>query len=227
MKFYKLRPELQKPKSFAIVETCLHDDDSPVGMHNLREDAFPDFEPEFYPMHLSRRSSLVDIVQVGSGVIGGQGLLVTEKVLGILEGMKLPPWRPYRVELVHKEKPVAGPYFWVQVLALDNYGWIDFSRSSFRAIGYSDIETDGEPLEIRDEAALRRAIEENREQSRSVTPRTLTLNRLYARSPFDLFYFQDLSFSSNYPIIDERLKTALEKEKIVGYELFELPYSLP
>lgn len=177
-------------------------------------------------MHLSRRSSLVDIVQVGAGVIGGQGLLVGDRTLRLLAKMKLPPYRPYRVELVHNEKRVVDPYFWVQILALDNYGWIDFARSAFAAIGYSDIETEGEPLEIHDEDELRRAIEANRQQDRSVTPKALTLNHLYARSPFDLFYFQDLSFSSSYPIINERLKAALEKEKVVGYELLELPYSL-
>jgi hypothetical protein len=224
--FYRLRPELRKPKSFAIVETCLHDLDSPNGMHNLREDAFPDFEPEFYPMHLSRRSSLVDIVQVGAGVIGGLGLLVSDRVLDILEAMKLPPYRPYRVALVHNDEPVAKRYFWVQVLALDNYAWIDFAKSSFRALGYGDFETEGEPVEIRDERELRRAIEENRRADRSVEAARLTLNPLYARSAFDLFHFPDLGFASNHPIINARLKAALEKEKVVGYELTLLRWSL-
>lgn len=223
--FYRLSAENSKPKPFAAVEMCLHDLDSPTGQHNLRDDAFPDFEPEFYPMHLSRRSSRVDIVYVGAGTIGGQGLLVSEKALAILEAMKLPPHRAYPVPLVHDDKPLAG-YFWVQVLALDNYGWIDFSRSAFYALGYSDIETGGEPLEIRDEHELKAAIAAHERESRAVEVRRLTLNALYARSPFELFYFRNLGFASGYAIINERLKAALGKEEVTGYRLTRLPYEL-
>lgn len=87
--FYWLRARYRGPDRYAEWETCNHDLDSPVAQHNLRDDAFPDFQPEFQPVLLSGKSSLVDFVHA-AGVVGGTGLLVSEKALGVLEGMKLP-----------------------------------------------------------------------------------------------------------------------------------------
>ena len=220
---YRMYVELSKPGSFATVESCLHDLDSPVGQHNLRADAFPDFQPEFYPMFLSDGSSLVDLVDVG-GAIGGDGLMVSEKVLGILEHMKLPPYQPYRVDLTHRGRPVADRYFWLQILTLDNYGWIDFGKSQFTLKSHldPDFDSEGEPVQIGSERELKGIIE-SKGGDFFIFYRKLTLNSGYARSPFDLFYFDRLGgVRSGYPIVGERLKAAFESAQVAGYALREL-----
>jgi hypothetical protein len=222
--FYRLRPRHGRPGPFAAWETCNHDLDSPVAQHNLRDDAFPDFEPEFQPVLLSRRSSLVDFVHA-TGVVGGTGLLVSEKALGVLERMRLPPYQTYPLQVVHGERRVETPrYFWMQILRIDNFGWIDFARSQLRLKHHLDMdETGGQPLEVGSEDELKRLIEEKRGDYYFLSAR-IALNGVYARSSLDLFYFDDLGgLASLYPIVNDRLKSALEEEGVVGYELRESP----
>jgi hypothetical protein len=223
--FYRLREELEKPGAFAVWETCLHDLESPVAQHNLRDDAFPDFEPEFQPVLLSRDSSLVDFIGSG-GAVGGQGLLVSEKVLDIFARMKLPPYQPYPLEVVHRGRPVADRYYWVQILALDNYEWIDFSRSRFTLKSYFDTDdSEGAPVEIRSAKELKGMVAAKAEEDVFVRFTKLTFTAGYARSPFDLFYLDRLGGpSSSFPIINQKLKAALERERVVGYRLSELPH---
>lgn len=224
---YRLWEELEKPGAFAGREYCLADLDDPAGQHNLREDAFPDFEPAFSPVFLSDDSSLVDFVHDGAA-IGGRGLLVSERVLEILGTMKLPPHQPYRLEVVHREKPVPGRYFWVQILRLDNYGWIDFARSRFtRKRGMDMSDSRGEPVEIRSEQELKELIEASWPEDFRLHFENLTLNRLYARAPFDLFYLENIGgLSSQNPLISAKLKAALERAGVVGYRLTEPPISV-
>ncbi len=54
--FYRLWARHSRPGPYAEWEICSHDLDSPVAQHNLRDDAFPDFQPEFQPVLRSRRS---------------------------------------------------------------------------------------------------------------------------------------------------------------------------
>jgi hypothetical protein len=222
--FYRLRPRYTGPGEYADWETCAHDLDSPVGQHNLRDDAFPDFEPEFQTVQLSRRSSLVDFVNA-TGVVGGSGLLVSEKALRVLEGMKLPPHQAYSLEVVHREKRVETPrYFWLQILLIDNYGWIDFGRSQFSVKHHLDMdETTGEPVEAKDERELKALIEARKSDHHFLATR-LALNSAYARSPFDLFYFDWLGgLASLYPIVNGRLKAALADAGVAGHDLRAAP----
>jgi len=222
--FYRLWARYSRPGPYAEWDTCNHDLDSPVAQHNLRDDAFPDFQPEFQPVLLSRKSSLVDFVHA-TGVVGGTGLLVSEKALGVLEGKKLPPYQIYPLEVVHKEKRVENPrYFWMQILLIDNYGWIDFARSGFSLKHHLDMDNNtGEPVEIGSERELKRLIEAKRADYHILASR-ITLNGVYARSPFDLFYFDWLGgLLSSCPIINDRLKSALENAGVTGYELRERP----
>jgi hypothetical protein len=221
--FYRLLAELEKPGSFAIRETCLDDLDSPVAQHNLRYDAFPDFEPEFSPVLLSEDSSLVDFIDDG-GAIGGQGLLVSARVLDILERMKLPPHRPYPLEVVHRGESATNRYFWLQILTLNSYDWIDFSRSEFRVKSWLAVDdTDGRRVGIESADGLEKALETLDDSFIVFTK--LTLNGVYARSPFDLFYLDRVGgVASSYPIINDRLKAAFETEGLVGYRLSGLPH---
>jgi len=222
--FYRLWARYSRPGPYAEWDTCNHDLDSPVAQHNLRDDAFPDFQPEFQPVLLSRKSSLVDFVHA-TGVVGGTGLLVSEKALGVLEGKKLPPYQIYPLEVVHKEKRVENPrYFWMQILLIDNYGWIDFARSGFSLKHHLDMDNNtGEPVEIGSERELKRLIEAKRADYHILASR-ITLNGVYARSPFDLFYFDWIGGLSSWcSIINDRLKSALENAGVTGYELRERP----
>jgi len=222
--FYRLREELEKPGSFALRDYRLADFDNPAAQHTLRADAFPDYEPEFSPVILTEDSSLVDFISSG-GAIGGQGLLVSEKVLKILEGMKLPPYQSYPLGVVHQETPVANRYFWLQILTLDNYGWIDFAKSHFTRKRHSDMsDSKGEPVEIGSEGELKRLIEAGGPEDFWILFTRITLNGVYARAPFDLFYLDRLGgIASGHPLISERLKAAFERANVVGYRLLERP----
>jgi hypothetical protein len=222
--FYRLRARYSGPGPYAEWETCNHDLDSPVAQHNLKDDAFPDFQPEFQPALLSRKSSLVDFVHA-TGVVGGTGLLVSEKALGVLEGMNLPPYQIYPLEVVHKEERVENPrYFWMQILLIDNHGWIDFARSGFSLKHHLDMDdTTGEPIEIGSERELKRLIEEKKGDYHFLAAK-ITLNDVYARAPFDLFHLEWLGgLAALDPIINDRLKSALETAGLAGYELRERP----
>ncbi len=126
----------------------------------------------------------------GFGVVGGHGLLVSEKALRILEAMKLPPCRSYPLEVIHKDKPVASPrYFWAQMLLIDNYGWIDFAASEFATRSRFDFsESTGEPVTVESEAALNSLIRRSDLEDFEILFKKLSFNGIYARSPFDLFY---------------------------------------
>jgi hypothetical protein len=51
------------------------------------------------------------------------------------------------------------------------------------------------------------------------------LNGLYARSPFDLFYLDEVNgLASNDPIVSGKLKAALEEEGVEGCTLVELKH---
>ena len=219
--FYRLHVELEKPGCFANWETCRHDLDSPVAQHNLRFDAFPDFEPEFAPVELSDDSSLVDFVD-GESAMGGQGLLVSEKVLRLLGEMRLPPYRPYRLEVIHRGKPVPDPYFWVQILTMKNYHWIDFARSEFSLISCFEMDDSrARPVKVQSADELERMLESN-EDTYLLSSR-LTLNGAFASRPFDLFHLDRVGgIAWAGPLISERLKDALEREKVVGYRLRRL-----
>jgi hypothetical protein len=220
--FYRLRPKYRGPGPYADWELCNHDLDSPVAQHNLRDEAFPDFDPEFQPVLLSRKSSLVDFVNA-AGVVGGTGLLVSDRALRVLEGMKLPPYQTYSLEVVHRERRVKSPrYFWMQMLLIDNYGWIDFAQSQFRLRHHLEMdETAGEQVGVSSELELKRLIEAKKRDHYLLAGR-IALNAAYGRSPLDLFYLDWIGgLSSSYPIISERLKCGFEREKITGYELIE------
>jgi hypothetical protein len=222
--FYTLRNELEKPGRFASREVWRGDLGNPAGEHNLRADAFPDFQPQFTPVILTDDSSLVDFID--DGAIGGQGLLVSEKVLDIFGRLKLPPYQPYRVEVVHREKPVARRYFWVQMLSLDNYGWIDFARSRFTRKPHLDLddESKGEPLELRSEQQLKALVERSGAENFWVLYQRISFNNLYARSPFDLFFLERLGgVPAGFPLVNDRLKRAFEQDGVVGYRLSERP----
>ena len=165
---------------------------------------------------LARGSSAVDFVGGASG-IGGHGLLVSEKALHVLEGLKLPPHQRYAVEVVHKTgKPAAQRYSWLQVGALDNFGWIDFAESQFALKAHLDMaDGAGEPLAIADENDLGRLMQAKRSDFYLHFTK-LTLNSAYARAPFDLFYFEWLGgLASSRPIVSEGLKQAFEREYVI------------
>lgn len=220
-KLYRLWEELEKPGAFAYWESSLRwDPESADSAWNLRTDAFPDFQPQFPQVVLSRGSTAVDFVGGVSG-IGGQGLLLSEKALGVLEGLKLPPHQHYAVEVVHKNgKPAAQRYCWLQVLALDNHGWIDFAESRFALKPHLDMsDAAGEPLTIGNENDLKSLMQAKRSDFHLQFTK-LALNSAYARAPFDLFYFDWLGgLASSQPIVNETLKQRLERQGLAGYRL--------
>ncbi len=120
----------------------------------------------------------------GGGSFGGQGLLVSENALRVLEGLKLPPHQHYAVDVVH------------------------------RGTHLDESEGLGDPVKIGSASELRDLIEARKGDFWIYYSKT-TLNSAYARAAFDLFYLEWLGGpSSSAPLLSERGKSALEREKL-------------
>lgn len=128
--FYRFYIEQNKPHCFAAREAVLHDLDDPHAPWNLQDDTLPDFTPNFGDLWLTKDSSLVDFVDDG-GATGGHGLMVSEKAFGVLQNLKLPPYRAYLQETTQNDKKISARYYWVQMLSVQYPEWIDFSKSKF------------------------------------------------------------------------------------------------
>ena len=223
--FYRFYIELNKPNSFAAREALVHDLDDPHAQWNLQDDVLPDFTPKFGDLWLTKNSSLVDFVDDGSAT-GGHGLLVSEKALAVLQKLKLPPNRAYAQETVQNDKKISARYYWVQMLSVQYPEWIDFSKSEFQLKCQFEMDTYvyGNVTKIANAKELRAIIEALGENDQDLLFSKLVLNEKYQESGYDIFWLDRLgAVGATYPIVSERLKEAFEKNKLVGYQLRELP----
>ena len=223
--FYRFNIELNKPNSFASCEALLHDLDDAQAQWNLRYDKLPDFTPNFGELWLTKRSSLVDFVDDGSAT-GGNGLIVSEKALAVLQKLKLPPNRSYPLVTTQNGKKVNAQYYWIQMLSVEYSEWIDFSKSEFQLKSRfeMDPEVAGDVAKIANAKELRVIIETLGESDQELHFSRLVFNEKYQTSGFDIFWLDYLrGILATEPIVSERLKEAFETNGLVGYFLRNVP----
>lgn len=222
--FYRLNLELSKPGYFAKRERIAptYQFDAPNAQGRLKNDEFPDFKPSFAELILTKESSRIDFIN-NAGAIKGRGLIISKKVKNILSGFNLPPYRFYGLDLCHNGKLIKDEYFWIQVLIIENYNWIDFNKSQFRLKSKNDFdeESEGKSIQIRNALDLKELINASSEEY--VLFSKIILNEEFKKMFLDLFYLDKIGeIAYLNPIISERLKEEFEKENLRGYKLSEL-----
>ncbi|HEY0653358.1 MAG TPA: hypothetical protein VGD65_09530 [Chryseosolibacter sp.] len=226
--FYRLYIELNKTKSFAAREALLHDLDNPHAQWNLQDEQLPDYKPQFGDLRLTAESSLVDFVDDGSA-IGGHGLLVSEKALSVLQKLTLPPNRAYSLTATHRGKKISEKYYWLQILSVDYSDWIDYSKSEFQLRSQFEMDPDvpGENAVIQNAKEFKKLLETLGENDQELLFSKLVLNEKFKQLNFDIFYLPQLAgVQASFPIVNERLRNAFEKNKLVGYQLRSVPIEL-
>lgn len=89
-----------------------YDYSAPRSIHRLSQvmqGGFPDFEPDFHTVVLHRRAIPTDLIS--SAAIPNVGLLISARLLALLQEFKLPPHRLYPVPMLHKGQPLEGYSF--------------------------------------------------------------------------------------------------------------------
>src|SRR5262245_35775783 len=89
-----------------------YDYGAPDSVHQLAEEALPDFEPNFNTVVIHGHAKLTDLLSTAP--IRNTGFLVSSRLRELLEGFVLPLHRFYPVPATHRGKPVPG-YFWLQL----------------------------------------------------------------------------------------------------------------
>lgn len=223
--FYRFNIELSKPNLFAAREALLHNLDDAHAQWNLQHDKLPAFNPNFGPLWLTKDSSLVDFVDDGSAT-GGNGLLVSEKALKVLQQLKLPPNRAYALETIQNDRRISTQYYWLQMLSVDYHQWIDFSKSEFQLKSRFEMDpaVTGDVANIASVKELMAIIETLGEKDQELHFSRLVFNEQYQTLGFDIFWLDNLrGVLASYPIVSDRLKEALEKHALLGYSLKDVP----
>lgn len=216
----------QGTNPFASRYAILHDLDDSHAQANLQEDRLPDFEPNFGELWLTDDSSLVDFVDDGFAT-GGLGAIVSKKALAVLETLKLPPHRSYPLIALHCDRKISDRYFWLQMISVQYYDWIDFSKSRFRLksqLGFDGVE---EEVKIHNAGELRVLIDGLGANDQDLSFSKIVFNEKYNEYKYDFFYLDRLDgIHASKPIVSERLKAALQTNQLVGYELRDVALEL-
>jgi|GEM_PF-3235604 len=188
----------------------------------LRNERFPDFEPQFSDLLLHTKN-LTDFIYDG-GAISGTGFLVSGRVKRIFEAARAENIKFYPLVLRQSREGVkqadhplmTGDVSYMQIVWPPLGEWIDFGASAFERVNRDDnIRT---PLEIKDGAELRHFIGSLVWPTGiGATKITMNVPSLNAVSILNLMPIQIRGF--NQAIISAAIKKQLEKENISGYEL--------
>jgi hypothetical protein len=87
-----------------------YDYDSPVSVYKLSMYEFADFEPDFGILEVDKKFRvLTDYIHaIATGL---KGIIVSERLLKLLQSFKLPPHRIYPIPLQHRGLPIEGYSF--------------------------------------------------------------------------------------------------------------------
>ncbi|HEY0743988.1 MAG TPA: hypothetical protein VGD40_21125 [Chryseosolibacter sp.] len=216
---------MSKPNLFAARETLLHNLDDVHAQSNLQYDKLPEFEPNFGELWLTKDSSFVDFVDDGRAT-GGNGLLVSEKALTVLQKLKLPPNRAYALKTIQNGKRVSTQYYWLQILSVNYHEWINFSKSAFQLKSRFEMDTAvaGDIVKIATSNEFMAILDSLGENDQELHFSRLVFNQKYQASGFDIFWLDYLQgVLETNAIVSERLKEAFEANGLVGYSLKHIP----
>jgi hypothetical protein len=191
----------------------------------LRNEQFPDFEPQFSDL-LVNTENLTDFIYDG-GAISGSGFLVSGRVKRIFEAAGAENIKFYPLVLRRSLEGVkqadhpriTGDISYMQLVWPPIGEWIDFEKSAFERINRDD--NSRTPLAINDETELLNFIS-CMTWPAGIGATTLTMNvpSLSAVSVLNLMPIQFRGF--NQAIISAAIKEQLEKENISGYALLPI-----
>lgn len=222
--FFNLRESTEKG-NFGIREENEpgYDWEAPTSQDNLSYFNFPDFDPAFSGLILTKISKEVDLIDDG-GAIGGNGLLVSEKLKDLFSSCKLPEHRTYEVPLLDRKTytKTGRKYYWIQLLDESNYAWIDFDSSEFIMTDFFD-ENEKEIIVKSVEDLEQRYGSINRLKERLKYKKIVLRNDLLQNTPV-VFSLGQLN---SYLIFNQKLKELFLENSISGLKEFkQLPISL-
>ncbi len=169
---------------------------------------FPDFTPNLDYFVVHSKAKLTDLLSV-TPVDGG--FLVSPRLRILFENFNVAPHRFYSARVHYKKE--FFEYYWLHIICnLTSY--VDYPRSTFFAyynykhnLGYVDIQS-------KEEMKIKKEILKKDNPAKTIT---IWAEKIRLNSDFDksLDLFEVGSFDRNY-YISNRLKTAIEAEKITG-----------
>jgi len=186
-------------------------------VHKILPNSFLDVIPNFNSIILSSRIVLTD--KISSAPIPWYVLIVSDKLLKILESFNLPPYRVYRVPVLHDDKKIRG-YNAIHILQPEDFVHeIVFEQSKFwvtSLFGEEKIEE----LQINSVAELEKAYQISKSENNLVIRAEYFSLRKKFLEKMDLFGL----FGTAFPVkfyISSGLRNEIEKAKCTGLRFIQ------
>jgi hypothetical protein len=224
MHFFKTRVQLDQVGRREVVPLWEYDTEASTSQSQLAYNSLPTAEPVFSSLLVTE--PLTDVLDDGFA-IGGAGFLVNQRLRALLATFSLGPHQFYPLEAFSyaSRKPLATSYFWLQLVALDFYTFIDYAQSAFVLVDDLAEHTLAE-LTLESPAELRAAMELTWEEDRSIRYTKLAFKASDDAKHLDIICLNDLSDTEfTYPLFSERLKRELEAQAIIGFEFKRAPFT--
>ena len=158
---------------------------------------------------LNKKAKLNDFISVGAIL---DGFFVNEKVQSILQGCNLPPHRFYPVTF-DQQGTIIESYSWFYFNLIDGKKWVDYEKSLFDLAVY----------EFRFKQKFFINSYQDMVEFARITGRFPFAKRIVFTREFDceLDWF-GLKIISTGNYISGRLKEKLEKNKVIGYQTYQI-----
>lgn len=172
---------------------------------------FPDYTPNLDYFIVDGRAKLTDLLSIS--VMYG-GFLISKNLKELFQQFNLPLHRFYPAKVLHKK--VFHDYYWMHIIC-DMTDFVDYPNSKF-FIYYNyfhdlgDIKINSKVDLFQKETEL---IANNEGKTVTIWSKRITLNSLFDKT---LDLFEVGNFDSKY-YVSERLKSAVEKEKLTGISI--------
>jgi hypothetical protein len=157
---------------------------------------------------LENDATLTDAVSVS--LVSSKYILVNERLMGILKSFNIPYTSIHKAKVISLDK--THDYYYIHFYWTENHG-IDYNKSKFYYAN-SIFENKIADIEIK-------SYQDYLEKSNKLDRKGIYASEIYLDSNFnaDIFGFRFIVFK--YLFISERLKKALVKNKITGFDFTE------
>jgi hypothetical protein len=186
-------------------------------VHKILPNSFLDVIPNFNSIILSSRIILTD--KISSAPIPWYVLIVSDKLLKILESFNLPLYRVYRVPVLHSGKKITG-YNAIHILQPDDFVHeVVFERSKFwvtTLFGEEKIEE----LQIDSVADLEKAYQTQKDEAQlDVRAEYFSMRKEFLEK-MDLFALPGTAFPVRF-YISSALRNEIERAKCTGLRFIQ------
>jgi hypothetical protein len=181
-------------------------------VHQIRPNRFLDVVPNFNSIVLSSRIILTD--NIGSAPIPWYVLIVSDKLLKILEHFNLPPYRVYSVPVLRGGNKITS-YSAIHILQPDEFVHeVIFEQSKFWVTDVFEKEKVKE-LQIRSVADLEKAYQTQKDETRlQIRAEYFSMQKEFLEK-MDLFALPGTGFPVRF-YISSGLRNEIEQEKCTG-----------